>query len=132
MLLTCLQAWDEQKKQIAKLNHLNTELEVAGRNALKKENASWQKILDEINVIICACERNNDKWMLCSSLHTKKRCSASKKRLRDYMIYSQAGLTSIWSFRKRNISSRRIRKNCFLSNYITSYWLVNATSLKDL
>lgn len=35
---------------MTKLNHLNTELEVAGRNALKKENESWQKIIDDIKV----------------------------------------------------------------------------------
>lgn len=43
-------AYNEQKHQLYKLSHLNTELEIAGRNALKKENESWQKIFDEIKV----------------------------------------------------------------------------------
>ena len=37
---------------MTKLNHLNRELEAAGRNALKKENESWQKIIDEMKVSI--------------------------------------------------------------------------------
>ena len=45
-------AFNEQKKQMSKLSHLNTELEIACRTALKKENESWQKILDEIKVMI--------------------------------------------------------------------------------
>lgn len=33
-----------------KLNDLNKELEIAARNALMKENESWQRIIDEMKV----------------------------------------------------------------------------------
>jgi len=42
------EAFNEQKKQMSKLNDLNRELEIAARNALKKENQSWQRILDDM------------------------------------------------------------------------------------
>lgn len=48
--VTIKKAFNEQKRQMAKLSDLNRELEIASRNALKKENESWQKINDEIKV----------------------------------------------------------------------------------
>lgn len=35
---------------MAKFQDLNRELEIAARNAIKKENESWQKINDELKV----------------------------------------------------------------------------------
>lgn len=49
---------------MAKLNDLNRELEIAARNALKKENESWQKINDEIKVFFLLFEIQAD---LCAN-----------------------------------------------------------------